>query len=685
MQLDDRSSELLREVVTNPGIRNKDLEKKYGLSRRQIGYSFEKINDWLESNNLPTIERTRQGAFVISSILLTLLQDEKEQDSTNKYIPSEPERAELIILLMLSRSEELSLFHFTSALEVSKNTILSDLKLAQTFVNRYELSINYSRQNGYWIAGKEFQKRKLLMDLIYKILEMYNGKSWIQRLTNVSDEEVQYLRGKMERIESELNLKFTDEKMESMPYILSLMLIRVKQDKIINDFNIHYDELSDTREYKAAEELLSDLEHIPMEERLFITLKLLTTNVSSSELLTEETIPELIQALDEMLTLFEKMACVVLLDKEQLLNRILLHVKPAYYRIKYKLTIYNPLQESVSNEFKELHHLVKKSTKPLSDLIGCEIPESESTYLTMLIGGWLTRQGESIQRKTKALIVCPNGVSVSRLLQSTLRELFPEFIFLDSLSVREFQQYNLDYDLVFSPVFLQTKKKLFIVKSFLEKEEKYRLRKQVMQDLHGYTPSDLNIEQILEIVEKHALIQNKQLLAKELQQYFTSNHSSPVKQQSGLDKPNLSELITPATITLQPSVSSWEEAIRLAAQPLVINKSITPLYVETMIQQYDMTDPYIIIGPNLAIPHASPENGVNEVAMSLLRLEEGVEFAEGQMVNVVVVIAAIDKQRHLRALMQLMKLAGYKEDIEAIIAAQSSEIIYDIINKYSVE
>ncbi|MFC6602866.1 BglG family transcription antiterminator [Ectobacillus funiculus] len=364
----------------------------------------------------------------------------------------------------------------------------------------------------------------------------------------------------------------------------------------------------------------------------------------------------------------------------------MLHVKPAYYRIKYKLTISNPLQETVSNEFKELHHLVKKSTKPLSDLIGSEIPESESTYLTMLLGGWLSRQGDSIHHKTKALVVCPKGVSVSRLMQSNLKELFPEFIFLDALSVREFQQYNLDYDVVFSPVFLQTKKKLFIVRSFLQKEEKYRLRKQVLQDLHGYMPSDIDVDIVLDIIEKHTVIQNKQALMKELQQYFTNNQSSSIKQQpETTGKPNLSELITPETISLHPAVSSWEEAIRLGAQPLLENESITSSYVEAMIKQYDMSDPYIIIGPNLAIPHASPEDGVNEVAMSLLRLEEGVDFAKDHPINIVVIIAARDKQQHLRALMQLTRLAVCKEDIDAIIQAKSAEEVHEIIEKYSVE
>ncbi|MFP3123854.1 BglG family transcription antiterminator [Ectobacillus funiculus] len=686
MQLDDRSNCLLQEVITNPGIKNKDLEEKYGLSRRQIGYSFDKINDWLEINNLPRIERTRQGLFIVNPILFTSLHAEKEKAFTNQYLPSDIERAEMIVLLLLSRNEELSLFHFTSALDVSKNTILNDLKIAQNLIEPYKLKIHYSRQHGYSIEGNEFQKRKLLINVIQKILEMYNGQVWIQKLANITKEEIQNLHEQIEKVESKLNLKFTDEKMESMPYILSFVLRRIKQGKIINSFHIHYDELSDTKEYKATEELLYNWGDIPTEERLFVTLQLLTTNVSSSELLTEETIPDLIQAVDEMLRLFEKMACIVLQDKEQLLHKILLHVKPAYYRIKYKLTISNPLQETVSNEFKELHHLVKKSTKPLFDLIGSEIPESESTYFTMLIGGWLSRQGDSIHHKTKALVVCPKGVSVSRLMQSNLKELFPEFIFLDALSVREFQQYNLDYDVVFSPVFLQTKKKLFIVRSFLQKEEKYRLRKQVLQDLHGYMPSDIDVDIVLDIIEKHTVIQNKQALMKELQQYFTNNQSSSIKQQpETTGKPNLSELITPETISLHPAVSSWEEAIRLGAQPLLENESITPSYVEAMIKQYDTSDPYIIIGPNLAIPHASPEDGVNEVAMSLLRLEKGVDFAKDHPINIVVIIAARDKQQHLRALMQLTRLAVCKEDIDAMIQAKSAEEVHEIIEKYSVE
>ena len=41
-------------------------------------------------------------------------------------------------------------------------------------------------------------------------------------------------------------------------------------------FSIQYEELSGTKEYQATEEILFDFEDIPVQERLFITLHLLT-------------------------------------------------------------------------------------------------------------------------------------------------------------------------------------------------------------------------------------------------------------------------------------------------------------------------------------------------------------------------------------------------------------------------
>src|SRR5699024_955709 len=99
--------------------------------------------------------------------------------------------------------------------------------------------------------------------------------------------------------------------------------------------------------------------------------------------------------------------------------------------------------------------------------------------------GWLRKQGDSIEEKVKAIVVCPKGVSVSRLMLSELKELFPEFIFLDSLSIRQFQDYKLDYDIVFSPTFLDTDKKLFFASAFLGDDAEAPLAEPVRMEVDG--------------------------------------------------------------------------------------------------------------------------------------------------------------------------------------------------------
>ncbi|WP_077329177.1 BglG family transcription antiterminator [Virgibacillus siamensis] len=680
MQLDERSSQLFGDLVDNPGIKGKELECRYNISRRQLGYSITKINDWLQFHNLPEIERTKQGYFLIKPEIVAKFSNANSAMDTR--ILSEDERVYMILLMILS-NHDLSLIHFTSELAVSKNTILSDLKQAQNIAETYDLNIRYSRREGYQMDGNEFHIRKLLMKVIYKIVELHQGKQRIRQAAGITENEVEALAGRIEKVENKLNLKFTDEKLDVMPYLFVIILRRISNGLVIAPFSIQYNELADTKEYAATEELFSGFQDIPEEERLFITLHLLTSNVHWSEFLTKDSIPNLLDALKNMIDLFEQTACMKLQDKEQLLQKLMLHVKPAYYRIKYHLTEVNDIKAEVSREFKALHHIVKKSTGPLEKLIGSTIPENETTYLTMLIGGWLTRQGDSIQEKVKAVVVCPQGVSVSRLLYSELRDLFPEFIFLDSLSVREFQRYQLDYDIVFSPVAMETTKRQYTVNSFLEREEKNTLRKQVMQELHGFTPSTISTDDLIAIIKKHTDIQNEKELQTELETYLNRDELpdlNPIQEQA--HSPTLAELIPPDRIVLKDSVSSWEEAIRTGAEPMLRTGRIEEDYVEAMVNDYNK-ESYIVIAPNVAIPHAAPEDGVNEVSMSLLRLKHGVTFAKDYSINLIFVIAAVDKQQHLQALMQLMKLVHDDNDRHALMEADSKEAVHNLLKSYS--
>ncbi|MDI3093869.1 BglG family transcription antiterminator [Priestia megaterium] len=680
MHLDERSNLILKRVVSNPEISNTELERKYHLSRRQISYSFTKINDWLKDNNYPKIQRTNGGKFIIDPLLMELFA-EKVEHSAGSYIPSEKERAQLVLLMLLSSEEELSLLHFSSSLSVSKNTVLRDMKYTQKIVNAYHLEIVYSRMHGYDIVGSEWNKRKLLIEILRIVYDMYQGETYIQAYTGISKEEIQRLKEQMEKVEKRLALQFIDQKIKLLPYTIAILLKRIKKGNLIKDsYHIDYEELSDTKEFEAAEILIENATCIPKEERLFITLQLLTSNVLSSQFLRDEEILELKSSLKSSLALFEKKACITFKEKEKLLQKLVLHMKPAYYRIKYQLTTNYSIIEKVSEEFEAIHYIVKDSLKPFESYIGCSIPESEVMFITVFIGGHLINSGETIQLKKRAVVVCPNGVSISHLMEHTLRDLFPEFYFYEALSIREFEQSKAEFDMVFSPVPVQTSKHLFIVEQFISDFQKLQLRQRVIQTIFGLNTSVVNIEQLISVIEKYAKVDQKSQLQKALQDYFSLQVLNETKENQEY---SLADLITPETIVLRDQVESWKEAISIAAAPLLHKGIITEAYIDKMQKQYPSMSPHIVLRLNVAIPHASPEDGVQAVGMSLLKLKEGLWCGE-QKVHFIVVIAAIDKKKHLNAMLQLMKLAEMNGVINEMKRLNEKYKIYEIIKTHSI-
>ncbi|MFC6601260.1 hypothetical protein ACFQDF_05130 [Ectobacillus funiculus] len=69
---------------------------------------------------------------------------------------------------------------------------------------------------------------------------------------------------------------------------------------------------------------------------------------------------------------------------------------------------------------------------------------------------------------------------------------------------------------MFSPIILNTNKRLFIVKQLPTEEERLQLRKRVMQELYGYMPSMLSVDEIFRIVSKYSDVKNENKLKKEL-------------------------------------------------------------------------------------------------------------------------------------------------------------------------
>lgn len=691
MYLDERSNQLLEEVLRNPSITNKKLQENFSLSRRQVDYSFKKINDWLKDQGKKQIQKVN-GQYRIDNSNLELFEIKPEVAQLDSYIPSEKERSYLIILLILLRDEELSLNHFIYDLAVSKNTVLQDMKAVQKIIAPFELQVIYTRSEGYHFEGNEWNKRSIMQEAIKYILHSFGGEIFLQKFMKISQERITSLQKLIMKIEDQLGLTFVDSDMNILPYSFEGIFKRIALGKTINaNFLIDFNELSDTREYEAIKILIEseDQTMISKDERLYITLQLLTSKVVNKNTLSGEEIPKLKNALKECLIQFEKKSVVYLVDKEGLLEKLFAHFKPAYYRIKYNLTTDYGILDKIGKEFDILHYIVKQSIDPLREYLNSDIPEKEAMFITLFIGGHIIDSQEIIatNSKLKAIVVCPNGLSVSKLMKQTLDQLFPEIYFYPALSIREFNQNKLNYDLVFSATSVETNKKLFIVNQMMDHDEKIALRKRVINEGFLLEMPSLNIDILMRTINEFCDIKDENGLIESLKGII---HADPVANKRIMSPEikkeiQLYDLLDSEMIQRVKSVSSWYEAIELASKPLIEKKKITTNYVEEMKKQFPTISEYIILRETIAIPHAEVEKGVKKIGMSMIYIEEGLPTDNGTVIHFVVVIAAIDKKTHFTSLLQLMELAGNQEQLTNLKNAESHLDMYKLIVDFTHE
>lgn len=468
------NQQILREIVLNPTIHGKELESIFGLSRRQLGYRIQKINLWLEQEGYPKLERTSQGNFIVSSeIMMLFKRDVSEQQmlNGNNVIFSIETRRYYLMLMLFSKENAMSLNHFSIDLQVSKNTVIHDINHVKEQLEDHGLSLKYSRKHGYEIVGDEFEVRRFFIKLIDQRLNHDITKSEVLKALNLTFEDIAYQKDKIKQVEQFLKSRFIDKSLSSLPYVLCVIRRRIQSGHVINPLNINYQYLRDTKEYQATEIMTQHEPDLPEAEKLYLTLHLLSTSVQWTDLQESDNISNLTMAIDQMIHHFEQITFINIEDKEKLSQQLLLHLTPAFYRIKYNLTDRDELINPLQGNYQSLFHMVKQSCQSLTEYFGKSLPDNEIAYLTMLFGGSLRRQDENFDGKIKAIIVCTQGTSVSQMMLYELRNLFPEIIFLDAISLRTFENYTLDYDIVFSPMFVLTHKKLFITKVALSENE----------------------------------------------------------------------------------------------------------------------------------------------------------------------------------------------------------------------
>ena len=139
--------------------------------------------------------------------------------------------------------------------------------------------------------------------------------------------------------------------------------------------------------------------------------------------------------------------------------------------------------------------------------------------------------------------------------------------------------------------------------------------------------------------------------------------------------------LEPDIVKMGVEVKSAEDAIEAAGSLLLEKGLIKGSYIDAMKQAYKENGPYFVLAPHIAIPHARPEDGVNEASVSLIQLKEPIVFghATNDPVQLVFGLGASSSDEHLTLLKRLTGLLNNTENVKKLSKAKSYDEIKNMV------
>ena len=668
MKIGSRNFLMLQEVIENEAhITGKDLENKFHLSRKQVSYGIKKINEYMKECGYPEIIRLSNGRFNVPERVINELDLIKIEQENQEIWFSKEERMDIICLMLLASQEELSLWHFVTILKVSKNTVLTDLKKLEDVLRKRELTIAYERKTGYVINGTEYEKRQLLLTILSDVMIQYGHYFVVKEICHMQTEGLKKIQEMLIGIEEQLNVKFAGEMIEINSYLFYIIFSRIKNGMVLNEIPDNFKHIIGTAEYAVIKTFAERNEIKNTYEIMYLTAHIQSMKLDAflwGKVGLEKS--SIKKAVEDTIENYEKLACVNIQDKEELKNMLIHHCEPALYRIRYNFHVGLDITEYILPAYQELHNVVSKAVSPLENLVEKKIPEKELVYISLIIGTHITKEGYEKEENIhpKAVVVCQNGITVSRFLWSSLKDVFPEIQFTKCMSVNEFKQYKESFDIVFSTTTLKTDKRLFVINPLMDDKKRKKIREQVLKSFEndGFFLSQQN--EIMQIVKRHMSASSYKKLCSEIDAHVLKEEQKEIWDDK--KEYHLLELLDKNTIRVVDESMGWKVAIEFAAMPLLYDNIINRQYVEKIIYNIMEHRPYLEVADGVIIAHAGIEDGVNDVGMSMLVLPEKISILGYLNANVIVVLATPDYESHLLALNELIDILEDEEKLSHI-------------------
>lgn len=679
--MNDRSFKLLNLLVKSKGFITIDLlAETLNVSRRSIYNDIDLINTYLNHRYNASITKAYGKGICISDSIKEKMLSDIEPDMTHYYEFDKNERQSWIYLY-ISCSYDTPLFvdDLCSLFRVSRSTVLNDLHDLKHGLSPFNIEINFDIKNGYSLKGNEVEVRNQIIDYYMKI-------NRTELLPLIPEESIELFKSLITNYEQSNKIKITDEYRDLLHSWFTLFGMRMMQNCYINLDKEEISVIQSTKEFASLKNICKAMnisKHYPFNETelIYITRFMLSAKLKSVQdyYASSDIDSRLEKVITALIDDFEKNAGIFFQERNSLFRNLFYHLKPAYYRLRYDIRIENPLKQEVKDKYRDIFNLTKRVAVHFQQFVRKILTDDEIAFIAIHFGGWLQRNKINIEnKKLKIILVCTNGIGIARIMESQMSHLLPEY---EIVSVSSISAYNARDDWSDTVDFAVTTNQLkdrgvpiIKVNPLFTKDDKKELLSMGKSE-HQFTKeySLKDAESLMQIIAQHADIKHTEQLKEDILKFIREKN-----EIHSVDKPSLKSLLTVSHIQILNAIENWETAIKSAAAPLLNDHAITSQYIQKMIEIVKVQGTYMMVTDDIALPHASNLDGVNQTGLSILLLREPVLMMD-RHVRMFIVLASVDNENHIGAITDLTQIFRDKERIQALMHADNPQQFHTIL------
>ncbi len=684
MELKNRQTSILRSLLrSGEGMTIRNLMDGYAIARRTLYYDVKKINDWLAEDHLGEIWISEQSVKVHVTDYKRL---EKRMSQRENYFFSVAERHSMEIIYIALYHEAVTVQKLEDYFDVSRNTILTDIKEIRKKLEKSALSLDTSVKSGYVIRGEEATIRKMLGIQIRQLLNT-EGRAAVKQLFQrslkiLTENDIDFY----ELCNSVIYQYEIDTKGECILSNVGYESLRI-QMALIRSMKGYENCMSDEEKYIlmntlsyrsleiSAEKLKIHNIIIPSSEIYYITSLLM--GIQTVDFLSQDWEDSYIEKICvQLIVNFERIGCLFFADREHLQKQLMHHVRPLYYRLKYAVSANNPMVRDIKRMYPMVFDITERAFEELDSAFPEEVSDEELAYICVYMASNLNEKMIELSNESSEkgiLIIGAENMATATMVKEQLQQLLGitfKYSVTSSNKIREWMleeyilvvvvgelknEINCDYLVKTDPVLTETDQRRII---------------DVLKGNQAIARYDRRINDIISIVNRNTsgYLENSNLYF-ELFRYFRGNDSGGSKEAPAdlfKDKIKKEEFV------FLPHHTSWEGAVLTGGRYLQPGEGslcgrLGNLMARGKMHTYRMHRKVMLVH----CPMQGDEEG--KVDVVIMVSGSGIECPDGKKAYIIVCLSTIDNYAHWGLLRTIYRYFETENHVEGILNCYEEE------------